>query len=97
MGDSTQAWKREKISNEDIEKAKILMSRFPMNVFTHYPFCANLAGQSQKGCLAWSGNVEVDRKLKPDFFVQMKRNRTQIKVRLKLVSCVYNLINHFPD
>ena len=63
MGDSTQAWKREKISNEDIEKAKILMSRFPMNVFTHYPFCANLAGQSQKGCLAWSGNVAVDRKL----------------------------------
>lgn len=67
MGDSTQAWKREKISNEDIEKSKILMSRFPMNVFTHYPFCANLAGQSQKGCLAWSGNSTIDQKLSSIF------------------------------
>ena len=63
MGDPKAAWKRDEISNDDIENTKKLIRRFPMNVFTHYPFCANLAGQATKGCLAWSGDLTVDRKL----------------------------------
>lgn len=63
MGDSKQAWKRQEIKKEDIEKSNILLRKFPMNVFTHYPFCANLAGQATKGCLAWNGNLNVDRKV----------------------------------
>ena len=55
MGDPKQAWQRDKISEEDIKRTNKLLYRFPMNVFTHYPFCANLAGQASKGCLAWSG------------------------------------------
>jgi apurinic endonuclease APN1 len=63
MGDSKQAWKRDEITDIDIEKSKKIITRFPMNVFTHYPFCANLAGQASKGCLAWNGNADVDRKV----------------------------------
>jgi len=64
IGDPKNAWKRNEIDEEDIKNTKKILGRFPMNVFTHYPFCANLAGQSAKGCLAWNGNQEVDRKLK---------------------------------
>ena len=63
MGDPKQAWKRDQITDNDIEKSKTIIKRFPMNIFTHYPFCANLAGQASKGCLAWNGNLEVDRKV----------------------------------
>jgi apurinic endonuclease APN1 len=63
MGDNKQAWKREKISDKDIEETMILIDRFPLHIFTHYPFCANLAGQAKKGCLAWNGDCNIDRKL----------------------------------
>ena len=64
MGDCKQAWQRQEISDDDIKKSNILLNRFPTNVFTHYPFCANLAGQSAKGGLAWNGNVDIDRKMR---------------------------------
>jgi len=64
MGDCKQAWQRQEISDLDIKKSNQLLCRFPMNVFTHYPFCANLAGQSSKGCLAWNGNLDIDRKMR---------------------------------
>lgn len=64
MGDPKQAWQRDEISEEDIKRTNKLLYRFPMNVFTHYPFCANLAGQASKGCLAWSGVDSIDRKMK---------------------------------
>ncbi len=64
MGDPKAAWKRDEITKEDIEASKKLIDHFPMNVFTHYPFCANLAGQSSIGCLAWNGDSTIDRKLR---------------------------------
>lgn len=64
MGNPKQAWQRQHINEKDIQDSQILLSRFPMNVFTHYPYCANLAGKAEKGCLAWNGNPDIDRKLK---------------------------------
>lgn len=63
MGNPMSAWKREKISKKDIDETKILITRFPMNIFSHYPYCANLAGQSCVNGLAWSGNSTIDNKL----------------------------------
>lgn len=63
MGNPKDAWKRQKIDQEDIICTQKLLRRFPMNVFSHFPYCANLAGASKKGCLAWDGNSEVDNKL----------------------------------
>lgn len=64
MGNPKSAWKRQELSEKDIETCKALLARFPMNVFSHYPYCANLAGQAKKGGLAWDGNSAVDGKLK---------------------------------
>ena len=64
MGNPKSAWERQQISDKDIEDSQTLLTRFPMNVFSHYPYCANLAGQAKKGGLAWSGNYAVDRKVR---------------------------------
>jgi apurinic endonuclease APN1 len=64
MGDPKNAWQRDKISDQDIENSRKIIDRFPMNVFTHYSLCANLAGQSSIGGLAWNGNQPIDRKLR---------------------------------
>lgn len=63
MGDCENAWKREKISNLDIENTLSIINHFPTNIFTHYPFCANLAGKSASNGLAWNGNIEIDNRL----------------------------------
>ena len=62
MGNPLKAWNRAKIEKDDLEKSNQLLNKFPMNIFTHYPYCANLAGNA-KGDLGWSGNLEVDDKL----------------------------------
>lgn len=64
MGNPKSAWNRQQISEQDIADTKILLARFPMNIFSHYPYCANLAGQAKKDGLAWNGNSEVDGKLR---------------------------------
>jgi endonuclease IV len=64
IGDPKAAWKRQELTSEDIKICKKLIQRYPMNVFSHYPYCANLAGQSTPDGLAWKGNHTVDGKLK---------------------------------
>jgi deoxyribonuclease-4 len=55
-----QGFNRAKISQEDIDECKKILRRFPMSVFSHYPYVANLAGS--KDSLAWSGDSTQDRK-----------------------------------
>lgn len=64
MGDPKEAWKRDKIMDSDIELSKNLMNKFPINFFSHFPFCANLAGKATKGSLAWNGDVTIDNKVR---------------------------------
>lgn len=64
MGNPKSAWSRQVLSIDDINNCKQILQRFPVNVFSHYPYCANLAGQSSIGGLAWNGNSVVDNKLK---------------------------------
>lgn len=59
MGDST-AFKRHKVSQKDLEKSLRLCERFPLHVFSHFPFIANLAGSVKQ--LAWEGNPQQDYK-----------------------------------
>jgi deoxyribonuclease-4 len=63
MGNPKQAWKRQTITEKDIKSTQDILTRFPMNVFSHFPYCANLAGKSEKDGIAWNGNYEVDRSL----------------------------------
>ena len=58
-----KSYKRQRITEEDIEEVKTLQKRFPINIYSHFPYISNLAGKSSKGGLGWCGNVEVDKKL----------------------------------
>ena len=96
MGDPKQAWKRQQISEKDIENTKVLLSRFPMNVFTHYPYCANLAGKAMKGHLAWDGNSDVDGKLKG----VLRALEYELGVMANFTSCRSGVVIHpgsYPD
>lgn len=55
-----QSTTRTKISDSDIEKSKKICQKFPMNVYSHFPYISNLAGSVS--CLAWNGNEEQDEK-----------------------------------
>lgn len=55
-----QSCKRQRISEEDIKKTNILSERFPMFIYSHFPYIANFAGKSSKDGLAWNGNSSVD-------------------------------------
>lgn len=59
MGDST-VFKRHKVSQKDLEKSLRLCERFPLHVFSHFPFIANLVGSVKQ--LAWEGNPQQDYK-----------------------------------
>jgi len=58
-----KAFARQTITEDDILACIELMKRYPVHIFTHFPYIANLAGKSKKDGLAWSGNPAVDRTL----------------------------------
>ena len=57
-----KSFKRAVIKNSDIIESKKLTEEWPIHVFSHFPYIANLAGS--KHILAWSGSDEQDRKTK---------------------------------
>jgi deoxyribonuclease-4 len=50
---------RTRIKDADICKAILALKHQPMNVFTHFPYPANMNGTAS--CLAWGGNQDVDK------------------------------------
>jgi len=54
------SYNRANISKKDIEESNNILNMYPMNVFTHFPYVANLAGSTTK--LAWNGDEEQDGK-----------------------------------
>ena len=51
---------RHRSTLEEINLSKKLLSRFPMHVFSHFPYVANFAGSVKQ--LAWDGDLEQDAK-----------------------------------
>ena len=51
---------RNKPTTLDIENSKKLLSRFPLHVFSHFPYLSNLAGSIKS--LAWNGDQTQDEK-----------------------------------
>jgi deoxyribonuclease-4 len=60
MGSPT-GYDRQKISDDDITSVISLTKIYPMNIFSHFPFIANLNGKVDS--LAWSGDIQVDTRL----------------------------------
>lgn len=55
-----KSFTRHRVTQEDIDNCKKLLNRFPLHVFSHFPYVANLAGSVNQ--LAWDGNREQDAK-----------------------------------
>jgi apurinic endonuclease APN1 len=51
---------RSKVSEEDLEECKKILNKWPTDIFSHYPYVANLAGSIKT--LAWSGDEAQDKK-----------------------------------
>jgi deoxyribonuclease-4 len=59
---SPKSYDRQQIYQDDIDTSKTLLTRFPINVFTHFPFIANLNGSVKS--LAWNGDGKMDGKMR---------------------------------
>jgi len=57
---SPMGFKRNRVSEEDIIKVRELCDRFPIHIFSHYPYVSNLAGSTES--LAWNGDATQDSK-----------------------------------
>jgi len=55
-----KAFKRHRLTKEDILRSQELLELHPVNVYTHYPYTSSLVGTV--GSLAWNGDSEQDRK-----------------------------------
>jgi deoxyribonuclease-4 len=55
-----KSFTRHRASTQDIDKCKKLLHKYPMHVFSHFPYVANFVGSIKQ--LAWSGNDEQDEK-----------------------------------
>ena len=55
-----KSFQRHRVIPEDIRMCKQILTRFPLHVFSHFPYVANFAGSVNQ--LAWSGNTQQDLK-----------------------------------
>lgn len=55
-----QGFDRANISFNDIAESKKILSKYPMHVFSHFPYVANFAGSVAS--LAWNGDAAQDNK-----------------------------------
>lgn len=56
-----KSYNRQRITDKDIKLCKKLLKKFPTNIFSHFPYIANLNGSVKS--LAWNGDKTVDAKL----------------------------------
>lgn len=55
-----KSFKRHSITDKDILKTRKLLDKYPMHVFSHFPYISNLAGSVKQ--LSWEGCMEQDTK-----------------------------------
>jgi deoxyribonuclease-4 len=55
---SPKSFIRHKVTEEDMYKCLMILDRFPLHIFSHFPYVSNLAGSVKQ--LAWNGNKEQD-------------------------------------
>lgn len=93
MGNPTSKT-RQKINGSDISDTQCLLTRFPTNIFTHFPFIANLNGSVDS--LAWSGDKVIDGKLE----YTMKNLEYELKIVSQFSESKSGVVIHpgcYPD
>jgi deoxyribonuclease-4 len=53
-----KSFQRHRVSQEDLKLCQQIISKFPIHVFSHFPYISNLAGSVKQ--LAWNGNKQQD-------------------------------------
>lgn len=84
-------YERAVISENDIDECNKILDRFPMKVFSHFPYIANLAGSTKS--LAWQTDPSQDRKTK---FV-LKNIEYELNILAKLNGGVVIHPGNFAD
>lgn len=57
-----KSYKRQRIAQKDFDSSREILTHFPLHVFTHFPYIANLNGSVKS--LAWDGDKMIDGKMK---------------------------------
>jgi apurinic endonuclease APN1 len=88
-----KSFTRQPIHEEDIRICQTLIKKYPTNIFTHFPYTANLAGKSKKDGLAWNNNAVVDRNLN----ITLKGLEYELSVVARIGKGVVIHPGSFPD
>ena len=89
-----KSYTRQRIGVDDIEASNRLLDRFPMKVFTHFPYIANLNGSVSS--LAWNGDSKVDKTTS----LMLRELEYELSVLSMLNSTVTGVVIHpgcYPD
>lgn len=86
-----RGFKRAMISESDIEDCLKIMEYFPINVFSHFPYIANLAGSTKS--LAWNGDAVQDSKTN----IVLEGLQYELGILSKLKGGVVIHPGNFPD
>ena len=57
-----KSYNRQNIDEQDIEMSKLILLRFPMNIYSHFPYISNLCGSVNS--IAWEDDEIVNKKTK---------------------------------
>ena len=89
-----KSYTRQKIGDDDIEASNKILDRFPLKVFTHFPYIANLNGSVNS--LAWSGDSKIDKTTS----IMLRELEYELSVLSRLNSKVSGVVIHpgcYPD
>lgn len=91
---SMYSYNRSKPTDEVLSQCLKLVDRFPMHVFSHFPYVANLCGSVKT--LAWHGNDEQDEKTKK----VLQGLQTELEVMANFTAKTNGVVIHpgaYPD
>lgn len=87
---SPKSFTRSKICDSDIAQSIEFLKTYPIHVFTHFPYVANLAGSKDR--LAWKDDEEQNRKT--EFILQGLEYELNVMAKLVSETCKTGVVIH---
>lgn len=87
MGNPKNVHSRTEISESDIKSCHQIIKNFPINVFSHFPYCVNLTGSISTKCLAWEEkNEKTDKEAQIKCENNIKSSLRSIEYELEVLA-----------
>ena len=89
-----KSYTRQRIGDDDIDASNKILDRFPLKVFTHFPYIANLNGSVNS--LAWNGDSKIDKITS----LMLTELEYELSILSRLNSTVTGIVIHpgcYPD